>query len=103
MKTIEILFDSIRGKYIPNHFLELLENDTWKLPPNVDTDYVKNSLKNDDSDDYWIAWEQVLEHAFHIDKSGDTWLLHHDGDLFAYNENKITDEDYDNLTGTEGF
>ena len=97
MSGVEILLDSHHGVYIPQIFAEncipgWVSGSEWDL----------NVLKtgpDPENDSYWDVWTWVVDNATHIDKQGNTWKLYQDGDLFAYCEELMTDEEKTNLWG----
>lgn len=92
MKAIELLLNSGRGVYIPQAFAE----ECLGFPSNVENgwDFAELAaevlLKGpDDNEEYWEAWEYMLDNArFRLE--GGIWDLHHDGDLFAVNWDWMT-------------
>jgi hypothetical protein len=50
---------------------------------------------------YWDAWESILTRAKHVDPDGNVWLLSQDGDLFAYCEDLMTEDEYADFFGYE--
>lgn len=77
---IEVLLDSNRGVYIPLVAREQLQDGWFAGLP----DWVSEQLRAGPwSEDYWEAWERVLNEARYCDSAGRWWRLHQDGDLFA--------------------
>jgi hypothetical protein len=77
MGYIKILLDADLGGMIPRFFSNNLH--LWQ---GVD-DYVKDAIAMGEDEEYWQAWEKVLDNAFFVDEQGKTWTLYQDGDLFA--------------------
>lgn len=77
--TIEIIFDSHRGVYIPQAFAQFCNPQKW----GISEDTLRTLLNGPDTDFYWEAWDSVLNSACYTDEHGHTWTLHHDGELFA--------------------
>lgn len=95
MSGIEILIGDHQGVYIPQQFAE------WTAWDNIDEYERETLLDGPDNDDYWECWTSVLDRATHTDKHGNIWRLYQDGDLFAYCEELMTEEDKQNLWGME--
>lgn len=85
-----ILFcDSSSGRYIPQRFAAEIKRENVV---GVSMDYL-DSL-DPESDSYWDDWNYVLDNAKVIDPiTGQTYHLHHDGDLWLL--------DWDNMTSEE--
>jgi hypothetical protein len=95
MSGIEILIGDHQGVFIPQQFAE------WVGWNNIE-DYERKTLlvgPEPENEDYWECWSSVLERAEFKDKEGNTWRLWQDGDLFAYCEELMSDEEYENLFG----
>jgi hypothetical protein len=94
-KSVVLLFDSLRGIYIPKKFVE----DT-SLREHFGLNN-KNKINwgpcyDIDSDSYWEAWTWVLDNAKYYSSLGD-YILIQNGDLWAVNLSKITYEEKKNL------
>lgn len=93
IQSIEVLADSARGVYIPQHFAETC--DHWS---GVTQEEFRILCKGPNNVHYWDTWNDVLNNAYYIEESsGRKFQLHHDGDLFAYCESEMTDEQKENL------
>jgi len=95
-KGIQILLDSNRGIYIPQHFAEgfamqCTDGEGWEGISEKDRETL---LAGTDADWYWEAWEDVLNCATYTDADGNVWRLYQDGDLFAICDELMTDDDY---------
>ena len=95
MQAIEIMADSNRGVYIPQHFIESCA-DGWLNGIDAD-DIACVALGPDDNEQYWDAWVMVLDNASYTASNGDVYTLYQDGDLFAICFDKLTDEQRDNM------
>lgn len=82
-----LLIDGNRGIYIPKLFVE-----------NYVAKYVTNrndllgdlaELGNPENEEYWEAWENVLDNAKLIDDDGRECSLYQDGDLWAIPVNEF--------------
>ena len=85
---MELLCDSRHGQFIPQIMGERLLNAGWKGIEQKDVD----CLADTENEWYWEAWESILNNAQFIDENGETWYLHHDGDLWA-----VTQKDFDDM------
>ena len=98
MSAIELLLADRNGVYIPKYFVEQYadmwdvnyeDRETCALGPDVDNEW------------YWEAWQNILDSATYIDEQGKIWHLWQDGDLWAYCEELMTNEEYLNFFGEE--
>ncbi len=76
---IEILADSSRGRYIPQHFAEACDMEAWGVKP----EDAAILLAGPDHEWYWATWDDVLQYSTFADAEGNVWCLYQDGDLFA--------------------
>lgn len=83
--NLALLLSDNRGIYIPQDFIECFD---WE---GIDEDDANVLSEGPDHEDYWEAWDNVLNDAYYTD--GDkTFGLYQDGDLFAIcREVEITD------------
>jgi hypothetical protein len=95
MSGIQILASDSYGIYVPQKFAS---NYNWSGINVEDLDIIEQG-PTPENEWYWEAWSNVLNDAFHKDKEGNTWRLYQDGDLFAYCEDLMDDEEYYNLFG----
>jgi hypothetical protein len=95
MSGIELLLNDSRGVYIPRDFAMYFEN--MDGIESEDIDILKAGP--DESDWYWETWDSVLSNASYKDEKGNVWRLYQDGDLFAYCEELMDDEEYYNFFG----
>ena len=95
MGHLELIFDSNRGTYIPQHFADITTD--W----NVSTDDIETLKKGEECEWYWDTWDRVLNNAEHTDKDGKLWRLHHDGDLWAYCEDENGPDDLSQFFGDD--
>lgn len=101
MKNIEILCDSHHGVYIPQIMIKRLADHGWlKNTPHDELDSILIDLSDPQNDWYWDSWGRVLNDAELIDpQTGDKWLLHQDGDLFAYCPDLMTENELNDFFG----
>lgn len=93
MSGIEILIGDHQGIYIPQQFAG------WQGWSNIRKEDIEVLLEGPDHDWYWDAWNDVLNDATYTDANGNVWHLYQDGDLFAFCEELMTDEEYENFFG----
>jgi hypothetical protein len=95
MEKIVCLLDSARGRYIPRDFvtdaygnLDLAHCAAWGL-----TKRDVEDLLDADGDWCWESWQNVLSKASRRDEQGRLFQLHHDGDLFSYCADEMTEQE----------
>ena len=88
MSGIEILLSDSRGVYIPRDFALYYED-----MDGVSAEDMETLKAGPDAEWYWEAWDSVLSNAKR-EINGKVWRLYQDGDLFAYCEELMTDEEY---------
>lgn len=92
MKAIELLLDSGRGVYIPQNFAQDClgypsdSENGWEFSEDAALVLLKGP---DDNEEYWEAWESMLDRAI-FKLAGGTWRLYQDGDLWAVNWDWMT-------------
>ena len=89
---IEFLCDSCNGKFIPQIMINRLIVSGWS----IDCEYIED-LQDPDNEWYWDIWDQVVDNAQFTDENGNKWYLWQDGDLFAYCEALMTEEEKENF------
>jgi hypothetical protein len=97
MSGIEILLSDRNGVYIPEIFAKNF-SDGWEAMSEWDLNTLKSGPENSS---YWDVWDWCLGNLIHTDKQGNTWRLWQDGDLFAYCEDLMTDNEYEEFFGEE--
>ena len=98
MKGLILFCDSSSGRYIPKRFIEEVDHECLSGVSKGDM----KTLKNPDDEWYWEAWDNVLNNAIVTDKHGNTYQLHHDGDLWLYCTELMTTEEVENFFGNMG-
>lgn len=95
MSGINLLLSDARGIYIPRDFYKSFDLNGW----NINSGEVNGieDLSNPENTYYWDTWDMVLTNAFFIDKDGNKWTLHQDGDLWAICYELMTDEEKHNF------
>lgn len=94
--SIEIIADSSRGVFIPQHAAESLAPG-WTIS---DTDR-ETLAAGPENEEYWDTWNTVEQTAEYTDTAGNVWRLHLDGDLFAYCDSLMSDREYMDFFGEE--
>tara|TARA_Y100000034_G_C6910629_1_gene425136 strand:+ start:26501 stop:26794 length:294 start_codon:yes stop_codon:yes gene_type:complete len=92
-KGIQILCDSHHGQYIPKIMINRLVDKGWQGVEQIDID----ELRDECNEWYWESWNNVENDAFFIDENGYKWQLWLNGDLFAYCEELMTEEEKQNF------
>jgi hypothetical protein len=95
MSGIRIIVGDSQGVYIPESFVNNW-SEGWSA---IEPEDVKIIEEGPEADFYWDAWDNILRDAFLVDQNGREWHLYQDGDLFAYCEELMTEEEKDNLFG----
>lgn len=88
MSGIELLLSDSRGVYIPRDFALYCED-----MDGVSAEDIEILKTGPEHDSYWDAWDCVLQNAKR-EINGKVWRLYQDGDLWAYCEDLMTDEEY---------
>ena len=98
MSGIHIIASDNQGVYIPRNFMEDAMYEGWKGISEEDKNIL---LAGPDHEQYWDAWDMVLNNAHFTDGNNNKWLLFQDGDLFIYCEKLMSDEEFKDLFGEE--
>ena len=92
---IELLIGDSQGIYIPQQWAMYCQD-----MQGVSAEDMEILKAGPDHEWYWEAWDSVLSNAHDV-VNGKTWRLWQDGDLFAYCEELMTDEEYESFFGEE--
>ena len=92
---LELLLSDSRGVYIPRDFAMYLQD-----MDNVTVEDKQILSAGPDHEWYWETWDEVLQKATST-INGKTWRLWQDGDLWAYCEELMSDEEYEQFFGEE--
>lgn len=103
MQAIELFLSNARGVYIPRDFAEMIDRDRLKcdngaiheLEETLDF-LIECDPYGEDSDLYWSEWQALIDNCY-IEHNGYTWRLWHDGDLWLYREELMTEEEKQNF------
>ena len=83
----KILLGASHGIYIPKLWAtQIWEPGNWEGV--AEPDDIEILSAGPEHEWYWEVWDSILQHASYIDSNGERWLLHQDGDLFAYKESE---------------
>ena len=89
-----LLVDSHHGIYVPKVFSENFDHSKWQGIPADDLAVIANP----EHEWYWEAWDSILRTATCL-QDGHTYRLHQDGDLWAYCDELMSDEEYKEFWG----
>ena len=95
---MKMLLDGSRGIYIPSSFVDIYDAGCWGIN---DFNLIATITEGPDGDGYWDAWDEVLNIAEFIDPDANKWFLHHDEDLWAVSEARMTKEEYQSFFGKD--
>lgn len=98
MSGLELLLSDARGVYIPRDFVECYDPKAWNIE-DEDVAILQQDPYGEDSCLLWDTWVYVLDHASYTDENGHTWRLYQDGDLWAYCEELMSDEEKESFFG----
>lgn len=90
MSGMKLLVNGSHGVYVPQVFFKSLDLDLWNGIDDEDSAILEDGP---DHDQYWSVWDDILCNAS-FTHGGKTWKLWQDGDLWAYCEELMTDEEY---------
>lgn len=97
MQAIELFFDSNRGRYIPQNFVQEMDLSRWH---GISKWAIETCAAGPDHEYYWEAWTDILDNAT-MEHEGHTYQLWQDGDVFLYCIELMTDEEKLNLFGDD--
>ena len=89
LQAINLLLSDCRGVKIPQDFYNNFDLEKWHIKKS----YFLNNLNNYSSENYWNAWEEVLNGAYYLDDNGNKFVLYQDGDLFGICYEIMTDSE----------
>ncbi len=79
---INFLVDSHHGTYVPQAFVELYDPEAW----HVKKDNLEVMLSGPDDENYWEAWDEILNFSYFIQDGVEYRLVQREGDVFAIRE-----------------
>ena len=82
------------GVYIPKEFAETYDRAAWA---GINSDDVRVLCAGPEHEEYWDAWEAVLNSAWATADDGHIYRLHQDGDLWVICYERMTDEEKRNF------
>lgn len=89
MSGLKLLLSDARGIYIPRDFVTGFDLSKWTGIDLGDVAFCQDP----ENEWYWEAWESILNSASHLDDDGNVWRLYQDGDLWAYCEELMSEEE----------
>ena len=89
LQAINLLLSNCRGVKIPQDFYNNFDLEKWHIKKS----YFLNNLNKVHSENYWRAWEEVLNNAYYLDDDGNKFVLYQDGDLFGICYEIMTDSE----------
>ena len=90
--SYELLLNDSHGIHVPQMFAE-----EYFGFDGVDQSDMEICRAGPEHKNYWDAWENILQHAYSIDKYNREWFLFHDGNLWAFCPSEMTEEDEQEL------
>ena len=104
LQAVNLILSDARGIYIPRDFLTDNYNEeavehcrAWGLT-DENREHWQDAL-NPENEWYWGAWDWALNNATYTDENGNVFRLWQDGDLWAYCDELMTDEEKQNFFG----
>jgi hypothetical protein len=98
MSGLKLLVSDSHGVYVPQVFTEQFDPVKWGMPED-DADWLVCMAGPVKTEWYWESWDWIMTRAIRKDADGNVWRLWQDGDLFAYCEALMTDEEYKGFYG----
>ena len=89
LQASNLLLSNCRGVKIPQDFYNNFDLEKWHIKKS----YFLNNLNEVHSENYWCAWEEVLNNAYYLDDDGNKFVLYQDGDLFGICYEIMTDSE----------
>jgi len=86
-KAFKLLITSAAGIYIPNEFMRSYRG--WKGYGKGQFNAYKRILSDPENEEYWDAWNELLDKLTYTTEKGIEHSLYQDGDLFAVDLNLI--------------
>jgi len=79
-----LLISDAHGIYIPYYFATHFK---WDVPPDLQEDF--DILRSGtDNEEYWEAWENILDNFTPLDDEGRKFILYQNGDVWAIPEDE---------------
>ena len=95
LDAVILMVSDHHGQYVPQQFLRYIEGVAgWKNIKDEDRSILETGPEHEQ---YWDAWDKVLDQAQFLADNGDVYTLWQDGDLWAYCFERMTDEEKHNL------
>ena len=78
-----LLVDCHHGIYIPNIFMQEINNGSYKVKNLSEISELFTDLASPENDFYWESWEDMLNNCILIDLKGNEYTLWQNDDLWA--------------------
>lgn len=76
MESSKLILDDNRGIYIPLNFVQDFDLEQFSGWEQDDIDTIQDGP---DNEQYWDAWDRILNNIYHVDQNGYKWILEQDG------------------------
>jgi hypothetical protein len=96
MSGFSLMISDAHGVYIPQYFTQKYDRTEWGKISDWAWD---TCAAGPDAEHYWDAWTELCDSASHTDAQGNVWNIYQDGDVWAYCDALMTDEEYENFFG----
>lgn len=96
----KLLINDSWGVYIPQHFTEKFNSETWGFDEN--SEIWQALVAGPDNENYWDCWIDFTDAAAHRDSNGVWWSLYQNGDLWAVAWSEMTEKEREKFGG-DGF
>ena len=96
MSGLSLMISDAHGVYIPQVFTQKYDRSAWGQI----SDWAwETCAAGPDAEGYWDAWTELMDHSIHMDANGNAWHVYQDGDVWAYCDALMTEEEYENFFG----
>jgi len=90
LPAVSLYCSDSHGVYIPRDFAESYNRSMWQ---GIDKDDVDVLCAGPEHEQYWDAWDNVLDNAKVVGDDGHTYTLHQDGDLWVICYERMTEQE----------
>ena len=99
MSGISLMISDSHGVYVPQVFAEKYDRSVWGPISDWAWENIELGPDHENSQSYWDAWQEILDGASHTDENGNVWRLYQEGDLWAFCDALMTDDEYEQFFG----
>lgn len=99
MSGLHLMIDARHGIYVPQLFAKEIFFDKWGFKD--DDEDIKIISEGPENEFYWEAWQSVLDRAELVNAFGKKFRLYQDGDLWAYCEELMTEQERKDFFGEQ--